>query len=238
VTVVTLKAYTPSERFDGVPWTRALVHEGPKAAGPWVLIDTIIFPDPDVDPTNPKPRNITTDNAVLTYGWYTVTFVDASGATQQPTAPVYNGAKLEYEPTVDQVARKILSRTRDKYGRMIGTFTNDTAPTDDQVQEIVSDVVTEIADVVGDDIPDALIDDAANVVSLRAAMQIELDYYADQVNTDRSPYNQLKELYDEALAKLSSAVTGATDTDVTGGNPATRPSFGFPDPYFTLDRVW
>lgn len=238
MTVVTFENYTPSARYDGIPYTKAVIQEAPLRTGPWTTREIKVFADPDADPSDPKTRNFTTSAATLEAGWYRILFEDNIGAQQQPTAPEFNGPKLEYEPTVDQVARKILSRTRDKYGNLLGTFNNDTAPTDLQVQEIISDTVTEIADVIGDDIPDALIDDAQNVASLRAAMQIELDYYADQVNTDRSPYNQLKELYDEALEKLAVAVTSAEDGEVVNSSPATRPSYSFPEHGIGYGTVW
>jgi hypothetical protein len=133
MTVVTFEDYLPDPRYDGTPWARATIEEAITSEGPWTLIDTITFADPDADPTKPKQRSFTTDNAVFMAGWYRVTFADALGQASQPTAPVYNGTAYEYEPTLDQVARKILSRTRNQFGQLVGTFTTETQPTDAQV---------------------------------------------------------------------------------------------------------
>jgi hypothetical protein len=240
VTVVTFENYRPSARFDGVKWTNAMIEEAPASAGPWTLIDTQPLSPLDTDASDPQARNFTTDNATLAYGWYRITFTDSLGATGQPTVPQYNGTMLAYEPTVDQVARKILSRTRDKYGNVIGSFTPDTLPTDSQAQAITSDVITEVADVVGDVVPDFLINDASNVVAIRAAMQIELDFFPDQVNTSRSIYDQLKAEYESALAALQSAVSSAEagDTSVVDTNPATRASYSFPQANNWYEGRW
>jgi hypothetical protein len=137
----------------------------------------------------------------------------------------------DYTPSVVQVARKDLSRTRDKYGNLVGTFNADTQPTDTQVMSLTGDLLTEVADVIGDDIPTPYFDDAANVVALRTAMQIELDYFSEQVNTGRSIYPQLKEQYDTALKNLIKAINSddPTTPGVEGGGASMRPSYGFPE---------
>lgn len=231
--VVSFENYHPSPRFDGIPWTRAVIDEATTAEGPWNTIDTVVFSDPDANPAEPKLRSFTTDNATILQGWYRVTFTDTFGQSTQPTAPVYNGPDQLYEPTIDQVARKILSRTRDTYGTVTGTFSDKTQPTDAQVAAIIGDVMTEVADVIGDEIPEVLLDDASNVVALRAAMQIEVDFYADQINTGRSPYPQLKEMYEENLANLQQQVVaiesggGTGPVDDAGGSGF--PQYSFPD---------
>jgi hypothetical protein len=136
----------------------------------------------------------------------------------------------DYVPSVDQVARKILSRTKDKFGNEVGTFDENTRPTDTQVANIIDDCMTEIADMIGDDIPEDLWDDAAQVSSIRAAMWVELNYYSDQVNTGRSIYPQLKEEYDAKIKELTSAVTRAIEGggSVAESGPSGRALYAFP----------
>lgn len=245
MTVVTFEDYQPSPRYDGIAWKDALIYEAPASDGPWTQIDSIdlsfLQGGLDSDPTAPKTRDFTTSNATLVNGWYRVTFSDPATGLGLPTQPVYNGPKLEYLPAVDQVARKILSRTRDKFGNNVNTFNEETLPEGDQVQAIIDDISTETADVIGDDIPNSLIDDAQNVVALRAAMQVELDYYSDQVNTNRSVYPQLKDQYESALAALQAAVANtSTDGPVTSTTPGTKPRFSFPStpPVYGLNTRW
>jgi U3 small nucleolar ribonucleoprotein component len=136
----------------------------------------------------------------------------------------------DYTPTAAQVAANIMSRTRNRYGALIGTFSANTTPTDTQIPTITDAVINEIADVIGDDIPQAFFDDAAKVVAKRVAMQIELDFYPEQVTSNRSTYKELKDQYEEALASLSRQITmaGEGETGATGSGEAKSPSYSFP----------
>lgn len=234
--VVAFENFTPSPRFDGTSWIGVLIYESATEIGPWTLIQEITFPDPDTDPVNPKQRSFTATNASLQNGWYQASFVDASGALQQPTEPLFNGSLHTYEPNIDQVARKIMSRTRDKYGKTLGTFTNETFPSNTQVQAIASDVTLEIADVIGDVIPDAFADDATNVAALRAAMQVELNFFPEQINTNRSSYAQMKEQYEESLMRLQRVIELAAEGHggVTDTAPSLKPSYSFPNDFSSL----
>lgn len=139
---------------------------------------------------------------------------------------------MNYTPTVDQVAANILSRTRNTMGVMLNTFDATTVPTDTQVQAIIDQVLPEVQDVIGEDVPTALIDDAEQAVALRAAMGIELGFFSDQVNTGRSIYPQLKEMYEAALKRVSTAVVQideSSGTVVINAAAAREPSYTFPD---------
>ena len=243
MSIVTFQDYMPTPRYDGTPWTRVLIEEAATEEGPWTQIDDILLVPADTDPTQPRARSFTTQNGTLIEGWYRVTFKDAA-AHLLLTDPVQNipGSDINFRPTITEVARKIMSRTRDRYGNLVGTFTQNTQPTDTQAAGIITGVLTEIADYIGDEVPEAFRDDAANVAAIRAAMQIELDFYSDQVNTGRSIYPQLKEQYEEALLALTKAMS-SDDPNTPGVDPssvtATGASFGFPaEPFFTRDQVW
>lgn len=145
----------------------------------------------------------------------------------------------DYTPDVDLVARKIMSRTRDQYGNHVGTFTEVTHPTDIEVAAIIDDYITDLAIMIGDDIPQALFDDAANVASIGSAMFVELNFFPDQIDTGRSTYPALKELYEKKLADLISAVTNAIANDgeilVSGGSG--YPNYKFPPAGIGFDTV-
>lgn len=237
--IVTFEDYTPLPRYDGLPWTHVKIEEAPESGGPWTLIDTINFADPDADPVHPKTRNFTTNEATLEDGWYRVTFLDQGNNAANPTPSVHRSQSEDYAPTVAQVARHLLSRTRDRWGNEAGTFTASTRPTDTQVLALIQDAITKVADEVGDEIPVELFDDAADVVAERVAMQIELDYYSDQVNTNRSPYSQLKDLYREDLGRLQKSVTEALASEghIVDTGPSNMPSFSYPQPTSWLDRI-
>jgi hypothetical protein len=71
-------------------------------------------------------------------------------------------------------------------------------------------------------------------------MQIELDFYSDQVNTGRSIYPQLLAQYNDALKKLQQAVLSAQEGDgsVTSQGATRSPRYKFPAPMTTLNQRW
>lgn len=235
MSIVSFTEYIPIARFDGIPWDRVTIEEsadvGGASDGNWVQIDTILFADPDSDPKEPKSRSFTTDEATLDIGWYRVTFLDAQG-NQLPTEPIRHPEVpiKPWAPSIKDVADLIQSRTRDDFGNVRGTFTNATTPTDSQVFETIQKAVTDIVDRVGDNVPEALWDNVARIVAIRAAMRVELAYFSDQVNTGRSTYPQLKELLKEALDDFAVA-SGTLDEngDVSSTAAGTTARYSFPE---------
>jgi hypothetical protein len=243
VRVVSFYDVQPIPRYDGVVWTHVTIGEAAGEAGPFTIIDNITLTPVDTDPAHPMVRQLTTENAALDSGWYQLTFVDASGDVQQPVVPLWDSPEegQAWLCTVYDVALKDLSRTRDSYGNLAGTFNQETAPTDDQVIAMIQRLGPAVADAIGDDIPVALYDDAQNVLATRVAMQIELDYYPDQVNTGRSIYPQLEKMYETELARLQTAVqqaeAGGGTVDPTG--PSLFAQGSFPTTPMTIrDEVW
>lgn len=77
--LVSFTDYTPAARYDGIPWITILIEEAAVEDGPWTQIDSIAVDPIDVDPTQPKSRSFTTDNATIANGWYRVSFTDVGG---------------------------------------------------------------------------------------------------------------------------------------------------------------
>lgn len=113
-------------------------------------------------------------------------------------------------PTVDDVALLLRARTKDSNGNEVGTFDDDTRPTADQVEEQIDVAVA----LVGmrlpptDKLPVALQPAIAALVAYRAALRIEKSYFPEQIRSDRSAYDQLKEEYTDDLAALQDALAG------------------------------
>jgi hypothetical protein len=233
--VISLADYVPPARYDNHAWTAAQMQEASDPAGTWATIDTFALIPVDTDPEHPQSRDFTSTNATLTSGWYRIVWEDAANHSFEGEAIARQQVRDQnYAPTTDEVARLIISRTRDKYGNLIGVFTDETLPTAEQVDDIIGDVITDVADFIGDTVPVALVDDAQHLVAVRAAMQVELSYYAEQVNTNRSPYNQLKQHFDEDIQQLIRQIQSIESGDDTGGavvaGVARRPVGSFPDP--------
>jgi hypothetical protein len=100
-------------------------------------------------------------------------------------------------PTVDEVAEILRARTKDSMDREVGTFDEDTRPTADEVEKHIDAAYA----VLSVRIPppatlSAPLQSAmAVLVAYRAAMRIEKSYFPEQVRTDRSPYEQLRQEY-------------------------------------------
>lgn len=135
---------------------------------------------------------------------------------------------------LDTVGSLLRARTQDTGGNQVGSFTTATRPTDTQVAEISLIALGDVEAAVGVAIPDALWGAAETVISYKTAMLVELSYFPEQVTAGRSPYEQIKTLYDEALKAL---VTRANDpSPESGAGVPSPPSYAFPLPT-TLDYL-
>lgn len=242
--VVSFNDLTPVPRFDGVPWTTILIDESQSETGPFIQIDSIAMSPVDDDPAHPIARSFSTDKATLTGGWYQVSWQDDALNTT-PTAPTFKGgAPFPWIPSLVDVGSLLLSRTRDHNGVVLGTFTEETQPTADQVWILIMKSVDNVMPLIGTDIPDVLVEEAQDVVALRTAMYIELTYYANEVAQRRSAYPEFKALFDEKLGYLQKAVAAVE----AGADPADSlveiagetegygyPMYGFPAAFPYMD---
>lgn len=143
----------------------------------------------------------------------------------------------DWPTSVAAVGSILRARTRDTQGNELGTFTADTRPTADQVLSLLNTAVGDLAAAVGADLPAAVWPQAAVVASYKAAMLVELSYFPEQVATGRSPYEQLRELYLEAMNSLKAAVVEeGGDVPGDGVDDSAPPSYAFPV-VSTLDVV-
>jgi len=111
--VITFEDYTPSPRYDELPWTEARIEEGATATGPWTQIDVITLDPVDPDPAHPLSRDFTTENADDAFGlWYRIVFADETGDLLQPTLPVQNAPLADH----NYVTREQLKRSLELSG--------------------------------------------------------------------------------------------------------------------------
>lgn len=151
----------------------------------------------------------------------------------------------DYTPSVAQVADQIPTRTKDQYGNEVGTFNSNTRPTDTQVSRLIGEHVGDVANIIGADIPSELFADANTAVAERVAMAIEMAFFPEQVNSDRSPYKQIKEQYEEDIARLSRQVqiiAEGGDLSQMSAEPSRKAVGSFPDttkyPPYGLSTRW
>jgi hypothetical protein len=120
--------------------------------------------------------------------------------------PAGEDVPTDYMPSVSDVGALLRARTKDQYGNELGTFTDETRPTETEVINLIDVAAREVTSTTDTDIPPLANEDVAKLIAMRAAMLIELSYYPEQINSGRSPYPQFKELYDEQLPIVMRAV--------------------------------
>lgn len=138
----------------------------------------------------------------------------------------------DYTPSLAEVGSRIRRRTINNYGQTTGTFSDGgsdprllTKPTATEANLLIADAVLEVASAVGVDLPDGPDDQpdiyrsqARKLAALYAAMNIELEYYGEEVaSTHGSTYSQLKDLWDAGRKRLMESINEAKGGSGTGG---------------------
>src|SRR4051812_40952022 len=112
-----------------------------------------------------------------------------------------------FRPTVDQVGALLRARTQDENMQELGTFTDATRPTNDQVENLIDMAMTSFsAEVRVDPCSDTLNAAAAGHLALTVAMMVELSYFPEQVASARSPYDQLRQLWESQHLALVDSI--------------------------------
>lgn len=119
------------------------------------------------------------------------------------------------------------ARTVDANGNEQGTFTANTRPTDTQVTALLGLAADDVQVEIGPTIASAWWPRAKRVVTLGAALLVELSYFPEQVASGRSPYAQLKELYDARLKALTIGLAESAEGGDEGASDDMMPSYAF-----------
>ncbi|MET8866531.1 hypothetical protein ABZW11_26635 [Nonomuraea sp. NPDC004580] len=136
-----------------------------------------------------------------------------------------------WTPSLEQVADHIPTRTRNASTpgdtSLLGTFTAQTEPTDEQTRRHIAAACVEVLGAVGGTVPDTpafLAGLAGEAAALRAAADIELAYPNRNADADR--FAQLDQRAKNALQRLIDAVNDAG----SGPEGGLSPQWAFPDP--------
>jgi hypothetical protein len=109
-------------------------------------------------------------------------------------------------PEIDAVGALIRTRTIDRHGRELGTFTDQTRPTDSEVGPLLDRAARYVSIAVGERFADwtpALLATARDAVASFAALYVEQSYYADASSRDQEqPADQLGRIAREQLRAL------------------------------------
>lgn len=155
---------------------------------------------------------------------------------------------LAWTPASADVAAEIPERVKDDVGNVLTDFTDDgkTRPSKTQVEAIIAGAVRDTVAGVGtlescaaENVED-LREGAKDVATLRAAMRVERTFFPDQIGSDLSPYNAIRDEVKDKLKTLVEAVSencGTSGGDSAAGG-AQEPSYSFPDPVLYGEAGW
>lgn len=118
----------------------------------------------------------------------------------------------DYAPTTQDVARKMRSRTKDKFGNYVTAdnglgvqvpdFSSDTNPSQSEVSGLITDALDEVSDPIGSDIPEQFWPAAKRAVEWLVVANIELGYQTDQAGQSNSAYDKMYARYTTSLNSL------------------------------------
>jgi len=112
------------------------------------------------------------------------------------TPPPIDPTTVVWRPTVDDVAALIRARTKDASGNELGTFTDQTRPTDAEVEQLITNGCAKIATLVGWSFPSDAEPEATHLAALWTACEVEQSYWPEQVRTERSAFAQLLAMFE------------------------------------------
>lgn len=207
-------------------WTAVRIEEALVSTGPWTALPDLAIA-PGGTPQDPDPVSFSTDDATLEVGWYRVRFVDATDSTSAPSEPVLNSPNYDL-PTVRDVGMRLHMRTITAQQQYLGTFTDDTLPTGEQVEAYLRAAHNEVYGRVGAQTDPVKIRKANETIIIYASMLIELSHFADQIRQGRSPYEELKKLFDANISSLLGLTEDGGPTTPPDETGYKQPSYGFP----------
>ncbi len=128
-------------------------------------------------------------------------------------APVLAGAATamsSYEitiPEVEDVGVILRARTTNADSEEVGTFTDKTRPTGEQVEKYIEQAVDEVVTAVGAEFfREELARNAGSLAALRAAMSVEQSHFPEQITDGSSIYDTLSDRFVKGISALADAV--------------------------------
>jgi hypothetical protein len=115
-------------------------------------------------------------------------------------------------PEVSEVGSVLRARTS-YMGQELGTFTANTRPTAEEVEEYIAQAAAEVGLRLPATVPDTLTAFARRLVAIRAAMMIEVSYAPDRTEADSTAYDRLREMFETGMSALTDALA---DTGIGG----------------------
>lgn len=127
---------------------------------------------------------------------------------------------IAIRPTVEEVASYVRGRTYSRGagkslgGQLLNTFNEETRPTLEEVEDLIDMAEFEVKSRLEHTITDEEeAKYAKNVVALRAAMGVELEYSPnEQSDSEDKTYTKLKDLYEQGMGVLANSLPDTNQT--------------------------
>jgi hypothetical protein len=158
--------------------------------------------------TEPRPGTYRVLLTGSTIGTFSVRWVTPDGKVAEEDLIISADAPIDDEgvrPSLATMGSLMRARTKDFDGNELGTFTENTRPTDGQVQSAIDTALSLVGARLGN-VPDRLEDLARSVVALRAAMIVETSYFPEETGAEDSAFASYRDQYREALTDYDAAI--------------------------------
>jgi hypothetical protein len=143
---------------------------------------------------------------------------------------------LAYTPDVEDVAKYLRARTRGPSGAELGTFTDDTVPTDQQVTGIIDLAMPFVSGLLGD-VSATCEQGARSLAALKAAEMVEISYFPEQL-APGGTVSALRALFADLLPSVQSCVSGGGGGGPDGDSTVPSSFFCDIDPYGGTSPGW
>ena len=127
-------------------------------------------------------------------------------------------ADFDYTPSAEDVAAIMRARTKTPDG-MLGAFTADTDPSLEQVETLILPATGMVAAAIGQDIPADYLPAARLAATACTAMLVELAIQQKAGSDETSAYQHYRDLYTDAVGRVSAAVQGEPGSGFAGSVP-------------------
>ena len=148
-----------------------------------------------------------------------------------------------FAPTVAEVASYIRARTKVAGGKEVGTFTENTRPTQAEVELLIAQAVDHVGGAIGGDpCNEQLMQSAAAAAALYTAILVEVSYFPETSANTGSSAARLEALFNGRMKSLSASVAEQCGGQGTGGgedgNSGAVAAGSFSDGYALIGRDW
>lgn len=112
----------------------------------------------------------------------------------------------DYQPTVEEIGRRLYARTLTSTGVRVGTFNSETRPDANSVADLIQDALAVVSSAVGADLDQEYWQMAKAACIAHVCMSIEMGYYPETTDTADSAFRGFKERFQQQIGYIETAL--------------------------------